>query len=201
MSRWGLAGLTAAGAALVHAFGLVTVLLFPVLLLAWVARMALGAYQALNILIDLGLGAAILVFLVAEDRFRRLFSKGYVRTELKARWMHTTSNRSKRRTCVHLMPPPSNDTRPTHNTTQRCSVSPLRARLQAAESYAEYRKLCAEVDRVEGTQAWREEEKDLPQAVLLRRTIEELEAALGAGNLPQLKFLLGGVFRVGVFVS
>ena len=52
------------------------------------------------------------------------------------------------------------------------------------------------MDREEGRLRWREEEKDLPQAVLLRRTIEELEAALREGNLPQLKFLLGGVFRV-----
>jgi hypothetical protein len=79
------------------------------------------------------------------------------------------------------------------------SVSPLRARLQAAESYAEYRRLCAEVDKEEGSLAWREGEKDMPQAVLLRRTIEELDAALREGNLPQLKFLLGGVFRVRVF--
>jgi hypothetical protein len=75
-SRWALALLTTTGAGLVHAFGLVTVLLFPILLLAWVARMVLGAYQAFNILIDLGLGAAILLFLVLEDRCRRLFSPG-----------------------------------------------------------------------------------------------------------------------------
>lgn len=76
MSRSGLAGLIAVGAGLVHVFGLVTVLLFPILLLAWVARMVLGAYQVFNILVDLGLGAAILVFLVVEDRFRRLVSNG-----------------------------------------------------------------------------------------------------------------------------
>lgn len=60
-----------------YVFGLVPVLLFPVLLLAWVARMVLGAYQAFNILVDLVVGAAILLFLVVEDRFRRLFSNGY----------------------------------------------------------------------------------------------------------------------------
>jgi hypothetical protein len=52
----------------------VTVAFFPILLLAWVARMVLGAYQAFNILVDLGLGAAILLFLVLEDHCRRLFS-------------------------------------------------------------------------------------------------------------------------------
>lgn len=76
LSRGGLAALTVAGAGLVHVYGPVTVLFFPVLVLAWAARMALGAYQALNILIDLGLGAAILIFLVLENRFRRLFSPG-----------------------------------------------------------------------------------------------------------------------------
>ncbi len=95
---------------------------------------------------------------------------------------------------------------PPHNTTQRnptqpnTSASPLRARLQAAESYAEYKRLCLEVDREEGTLPWREEERDMPQAVLLRRTIEELEAALKAGNLPHLKFLLGGLFRARTVV-
>lgn len=112
--------------------------------------------------------------------------------------------------------------------------SPLRARLQTAESYADYKKLCLEIDKAEGTLAWRKEEKDMPQvcascvfkspqtyntpmlfqqcrphtrlhpplchhylqAVLLKRTIEELDEALREGNLPQLRFLLGGVFRV-----
>lgn len=78
LSRWGLAALTASGAGLVHTYGVVTVLLFPVLLLALVARMVLGLYQAFNILVDLGLGATILLFLVLEDRCRRLFAKGWV---------------------------------------------------------------------------------------------------------------------------
>ncbi len=73
-SRWALALLTAAGAGLVHTFGLLPVALVPVLLLAWVARLVLGAYQAFNILVDLGLGAVILLFLVLDDRCRRLFS-------------------------------------------------------------------------------------------------------------------------------
>ena len=78
----------------------------------------------------------------------------------------------------------------------RRSISPLRDRLKGAETYADFRRVCLEVDREEGTDKWREEERDLPQAVLLRRTIEELEEALRTGNLAQLKFLLGGVFRV-----
>lgn len=86
----------------------------------------------------------------------------------------------------------TNNPRHIHN-----RVSPLRARLHTAESYAEYKRLCVEVDRAEGMLKWREEERDMPQAVLLKRTIEELDDALREGNLPQLRFLLGGVFRVG----
>lgn len=44
---------------------------------------------------------------------------------------------------------------------------------------------------------WREQEKDLPQAALLRQTILELDEALkGKAGVAQLKFLLGGLFRV-----
>lgn len=84
LSHCALAVLTAGGAGLVRVYGLVPVLFFPVLLLSFVARMSLGAYQAMNILLDVGLGATILLFLVLEDRFRRLFTKGCVRLDLRS---------------------------------------------------------------------------------------------------------------------
>ncbi len=137
-------------AALVRAQGVLYVLLLPVLLIGAVIRLGLGLYQAINVVLDLALAGAILVFLVAETYVHDLLS-------------------------------------------QRRSAK--RARLKAAETYQDYRKICAEVDQEEGWVHWQEAEKDFPQAVLLRRTMDELDEGLKNKDLPHLRFLVGGLFR------
>jgi hypothetical protein len=81
------------------------------------------------------------------------------------------------------------------------TLSPLcrpSLRVSRAETYEEYRALCADADRLEGAEAWREEERDLAQAVVLNRTIEELDDALARRDTGHLRFMLGGLFRVGL---
>ena len=56
----------------IRVFGFLGLVTFLILLIANIARLVLGAYQAFNIMMDFALGASILVLLMVQDYLSRL---------------------------------------------------------------------------------------------------------------------------------